>query len=51
MTTIEKVLRSHGIMTTRVNNVIITWDDLGIEEVAQFKIDANLSDVYKFLGY
>lgn len=55
MTTIEKVLRANGILTTTEgffgNTVIIAWDDLGIEEQARFKIDTDLSIVYKFLGY
>ena len=55
MTTIEKVLKANGILTTTEgvfgNTVIIAWDDLGIEEQARFKIDTDLSVVYKFLGY
>jgi hypothetical protein len=55
MTIIEKVLKANGILTTTEgvfgNTVIIAWDDLGIEEQARFKIDTDLSVVYKFLGY
>lgn len=55
MTTIEKVLRANGILITTEgvfgNTVIIAWDEFGIEEQARFKIDTDLSVVYKFLGY
>ena len=55
MTTIEKVLRANGILTTTEgifgNTVIIAWDDLGIEEEARFKIDTDLSVVNKKLRY
>ena len=54
MTTIEKILKAHGIMTTTEgafgNTVIIAWDELGIFEEARFKIDADLNKVYEFLG-
>lgn len=54
MTTIEKILKSHGIMTTTEgffgNTVIIVWDELGMFEEARFKIDTDLSEVYEFLG-
>lgn len=55
MTTIEKILKAHGIPTTTEgvfnNTVIIAWDDLGMFEEARFKIDADLRTVRKFLGY
>jgi len=55
MTTIEKILKENGIMTTTEgvfgNTVIIAWDDLGINEEARFEIDTDLSKVYDFLGY
>ena len=55
MTTIEKILTQHGIMTTTEgvlgNTVIIAWDDFGINEEARFEIDTDLSKVYNFLGY
>jgi hypothetical protein len=55
MTTIEKILKAHGIMTTTEgvfgNTVIIAWDELGIFEEARFKIDTDLSKVYEFLSY
>lgn len=55
MTTIEKVLKANGILTTTEgvfgSTVIIAWDEFGIEEQARFKIDTDLSVVYKFLGY
>ncbi|MFL1896823.1 hypothetical protein ACJRPK_14040 [Aquimarina sp. 2-A2] len=54
MTTIEKILKAHGIMTTTEgvfgNTVIIAWDELGMFEEARFKIDDELSRVYEFLG-
>ena len=38
MTTIEKILKAHGIMTTTEgvfgNTVIIAWDELGMFEEA-----------------
>lgn len=55
MTTIEKVLRAHGILTTTEGvfgkTIIIAWDELGMFEEARFKIDTNLSKVYEFLGF
>ena len=54
MTTIEKILKAHGIMTTTEgvfgNTVIIAWDELGMYEEAWFKLDTDLSKVYEFLG-
>ena len=54
MTTIEKILKAHGIMTTTEgvfgNTVIIAWDELGMYEEAIFKLDTDLSKVYEFLG-
>lgn len=54
MTTIEKILKAHGIMTTTEgvfgNTVIIAWDELGMTEEARFKIDTDLNKVYEFLG-
>jgi|TARA_Y100000034_G_C6660561_1_gene289563 hypothetical protein len=55
MTTVEKILRANGIMTTTEgfygNTVVIAWDDLGINEEARFKMDVDLKKVYEFLGY
>ena len=31
--------------------VVIAWDDLGINEVGRFKINCDLKKVYEFLGY
>ena len=49
MTTIEKILKANGIMTTTEgvfgNTVIIAWDELGMFEEARFKMDADLSKV------
>ena len=55
MTTVEKILKANGIMTTTEgvfgNTTIIAWDDLGITEEARFKLDVDLKKVYEFLGY
>lgn len=55
MTTIEKILKEYGVMTTTEgvfnNTIIIAWDDLGIFEEARFKIDTDIKNVYKFLGH
>lgn len=55
MTTVEKVLKANGVITTTEgvlgNTVIIAWDDLGINEEARFKLDVDLKKVYEFLGY
>ena len=55
MSTVEKILKAHGVMTTTegvlFNTVIIAWDDLGINEEARFEMDVDLKNVYKFLGY
>ncbi len=55
MTTVEKILKANGVMTTTEgvfgNTVIVAWDDLGINEEARFNIDVDLKKVYEFLGY
>lgn len=55
MTTVEKILKSHGIITTTEgffqNTIIIAWDDFGINEEQRFKLNVDLKKVYDFLGY
>ena len=54
-TLIEKILNSHGVPTTieiiKGKKNIIAWCELGINEQEVFKIDSDISRVYKFLGY